>query len=58
MRAPIAKSGKSRASVDGIECSAIQPDPDDDLQQPDERHFELWQSKTGMHMRGLEEDRK
>jgi hypothetical protein len=37
-----------------------QPDPDDELQQPDERHFELWQSKTGMHWRDLgeEEDRK
>jgi hypothetical protein len=35
-----------------------QPDPDDDLQHPDERHFELWQSKTGMHWRELEEDRK
>jgi hypothetical protein len=29
-----------------------QPDPD--LQKPDERHFELWQSKTGMHWRELE----
>jgi hypothetical protein len=33
-----------------------QPDPDGELQQPDERHFELWQSKTGMHWRDLEEE--
>src|SRR5262249_30248511 len=35
-----------------------QPDPDNDLRQPDGRHFELWRSKTGMHWRDLEEDRK
>jgi hypothetical protein len=34
------------------------PDPDGDLQQRQEPHFELWRSKTGMHWRDLEEDRK